>query len=104
MYDADTCSFYLNETSSTPQRLSILSLEIIDSDSITVFDLTDYASKVKFYGDYRPTISELILGWSLTSQIILNADKYRARYITDTCEIVESSIIEPAKTRGPHED
>ena len=49
-------------------------------------------------------ISELVMGWSLGSWIVLDADKYKVRYITQTCDTVTVSITDKESLRGPHED
>lgn len=104
MYNADTHCFYLEDTTGISKRLPILSLEIIHSDSEVAFDLTDYVETVRYYDNSLPTISELVMGWSLDSCIVLDADKYKVRYITQTCDTVTTFITDKESLRGPHED
>ena len=97
MYNADTRMFFPyinNDTNMEALRtergvsLPILSIEIIDSELETVFDLTNFVAKVKYIsvteGDC-PTISELIMAWSIESNIVLNKDIYQVRYINTEC-------------------
>jgi hypothetical protein len=104
MYNADTRCFYLDDTTGISKRLPILSLEIIDSDSEVVFDLTDYVETVRYYGNSLPTISELVVAWSLGSWIVLDTTKYKARYITQTCDTVTVSISDKQSLQETHED
>ena len=105
LYNADTLLFFPqnNETGSPrvedaeSSRLPMLSLEIIDSNSAVAFDLTDYIERARYIRQDAtdcPTISEIVMGWSVSAGIILDSDEYRARYITDDGDLVTVPITD----------
>jgi len=126
LYNADALLFFPqnNETGSPhiedakSSRLPLLSLEIIDLDLTVIFDLTDYIERARYIRQDStdcPTISEIVMGWSVSAGLILDSDKYRVRYITndgdtmivsitDTSELEQVTTTDPSPSPGekPH--
>ena len=119
LYDADTNIFFPYNTDFSyknlieeykPERLPILSIEILDKDSTVIFDLTDFIDKIRYVnvsGVDAPELSEIISAWSIESYIILNKTKYIVRYISndgEMCEVPLNALDELVEEEEEEED
>jgi len=110
VYNSDTLLFFpyvilnLQDPVKKGTRLPILSLEIIDSTSLVIFDLTDYIEKIRYVDVSCPTISEIIITWTISSGIVLDRNIFKARYIDKDGESNLIEIDNMDSFENSHED
>jgi hypothetical protein len=92
-YDVDKNLFYpymCNVAEKKYNKLPILSLEILDSGGEVAYDLTNYIEKIRYISNddgVIPTISEIVVCWTMTSGIVVDFKKYTIRFINDDGDI-----------------
>ena len=101
MYNMDKNLFY-NSTSllqlnlGTAVPMPILSLEIVDKNDKTLYDLTDFIESmryIKLSDSYtKPSIGHIISVWQLHSKIILDTNKVCVIYINNSGNTVGIDI------------
>jgi hypothetical protein len=88
-YNADKMLFYPYVLLSDNKNYSFpyLSLEVIDDDNNTVYDLTDFIEKVRYIklsNTETPSLSSIILMWLTLTGKFPNPEKHSIRYIDDS--------------------
>jgi hypothetical protein len=76
-------------------KLPILSLDIVNSEGETQYDLTDFVETIKvIHVDElaKPCISDIVEVWQLSSGIVLDRDLFKVRYITEDGDTIDAKL------------
>jgi hypothetical protein len=97
-YDVNQSLFYSKRLGSKPYSLPILSIEIIDTNGETVYDLTNYIENMKFIDvSRRPSIAAVVMIWATLTNNFLDPEVHKVRYIDmsgDECIVSFSDSYE----------
>ena len=104
IFDSDSRVFFPyietdNHSIETPEGKArpfpILSLDIVDGEDSTQYDLTDFLETMTFYhvkGYPVPSIAHIMAAWQLFSRVVVDQSRFTARYITDEGDTVEVNL------------
>lgn len=111
LYNQTTRTFYPNRgvldlsPDEPTTKMPILSLDIVNSEGETQYDLTDFVETIKVVEVEHlqlPCISDIVEVWQLSSGIILDRDNFKVRYITMDGDTVDTKLndMSPLFKRG----
>jgi hypothetical protein len=101
LYNQTTRTFYPNRgiLGAYPDeptiKMPILSLDIVNSEGETQYDLTDFVESIKIIhvdGLAKPCISDIVEVWQLSSGIVLDRDLFKVRYITEDGDTIDAKL------------
>ena len=91
-------NFAIERPSGKPSSLPILSLEVMDVSGAKVFyDLTDFVETLRCHhikGLPVPSVAHIINVWQMFSRIVIDTDRFKARYINNNGDTVNVALTD----------